>query len=224
MSLLEANHFPVASGRVHIPLIGASLAELRLAVPAEETPIQEGQAVTLAFETGETLETTCIRAGSDGAYWCIKVVGGKARMNTVLPPKYYQGIPISTVIRDLVGEAGEQIAEAGPDTVVTYYTRLEGPAWQLLGHALQESPDYSWRIHADGQLHIARWTWPDYPETLKVLESRPDRRRHVFPFTVGLQPGVRLKGSVGGVTVTLGHVELVTHWLGRQLRTEVWCV
>lgn len=222
MPVLNANSHPVSSGRISFPRSGRAVATLLLAVPAEDKPVLRFDPVTLLFEDGTTLETTCLDGGSNGAWWDVRLVGGAGKLDKVVPKRFYQGIPASTVAGDILRDCGEAAGTVDLPGTLNYWARLEQPAWQALGHLLKGFQGYAWRVGLDGRVNIGAEKWPEYSGIPDVLEADPAARRYVLGLAPDLAPGVSLKGILAGQQAALGNVERVLHRMEDKLRTEVW--
>lgn len=221
MALLLANTAPVSEGRITLPRTGRLTASLRLAVTS--APVSRGEAVTLRFETGESLATTCLDVGRDGGFWRLYLVGGAGGLDRLLRPKFYEGIPARTVLLDLLQEVGETPGEVDAPEVLLRYTRYAHPAWEELRRLLLLLQGRTWRIQPGGQVWVGRETWPAFAQRLRAVQYDAAQRRYWFTLVPALQPGVRLEGSVGGHEIQFGPVERVVHHIGRANRTEVFC-
>ncbi|AWR86257.1 hypothetical protein [Meiothermus taiwanensis] len=219
MSYLTANGIPVSSGVVTIPRIGRPLAELRL---GEEVPLAPGEAVILRFEDGTTYRTTARRGGPSAGITEVFLVGGYDGLSKILPPKDYEGVPASLVVRDLLTEAGEQPGELDLPTVFVRWARRGGTAAEALKAVMARLPDRAWRVLPDGTTWAGAEPWPQGPEGAVVSEAAPQRGWFSLLPTPALRPGVVLKGLWDGQVRELGRVERVIHQIGAKLRTAIY--
>lgn len=219
MSYLTANSIPVSSGVVTIPRIGRPLAELRL---GEEAALETGQAVTLRFEDGTTYRTTVRRSGPGAGTTEVFLVGGSDGLSKILPPKDYQGVPASLVVRDLLTEAGEQPGELDMPTVFVRWARRGGTAAEALKAVMARLPDRAWRVLPDGTFWAGNETWPQGPDGAVVAEAAPQRGWFSLLPMPALRPGVVLRGFWEGQVREMGRVERVIHQIGAKLRTAVY--
>lgn len=219
MSYLTANNIPVSSGLMTIPRIGRPLAELRLGEAAELAP---GEAVTLRFEDGSTYRTTVRRSGPSAGATEVFLVGGYDGLSSILPPKDYQGVPASLVVRDLLTEAGEQPGELDLPTVFVRWIRRGGPASEALKAVMERLPERAWRILPDGTTWAGTEPWPQGPEGAVVAEAAPQRGWFSLLPMPALRPGIVLKGLWEGQVRDIGRVERVIHQIGAKLRTAVY--
>ncbi|WP_337869850.1 hypothetical protein [Meiothermus sp.] len=221
MPVLLANNAKVSEGHINLPLTGRLTATLRLA--ADNASASRGEAVVLRFESGETFATTCLDVGRDGGFWRLYVVGGAGKLDMRLRPKFYEGVPARTILLDMLQEVGEAPGSLDAPETFARYTRYGYPAWQELRRVLLLLPERNWRIMPDGGVWVGRETWPMFAEELRASRYDFVQRRHWFPLTPALQPGVRLHGVAGGYEAQFGPVERLTHHIGPVLRTEVIC-
>jgi len=218
MSLLNANGIPVAEAYLSLPRVGRGVGSLVLGDSEGPAP---GEAVTLKWESGETLACTCVVAQKVRGWWSLSIALGAGKLSRVLPSRYYEGIPAATVAKDLLGEAGEAIGEIDLPGTLTRYVRREGPAYQQLS-ALLAGTDRAWRIQPDGKVWIGLDGYPQ-EGPVDVVKAHPQTRRYTLGLSPDLQPGVSLLGRLDGEERPLGKVDRVAHRVGKELRTEVWC-
>ena len=218
MSLLTANGIPVAEAYLSLPRVGRGVGSLVLGDSEGPAP---GAAVTLKWESGETLACTCVVAQKVRGWWSLSIVLGAGRLSRVLPSRYYEGIPAATVARDILSEAGEAIGEIDLPGILTRYVRREGAAYQQLS-ALLAGTDRTWRIRPNGKVWIGLDSYPQ-EGPVEVVRAHSEAQRYTLGLSPSLLPGVTLSGHVDGEERPLGRVERVAHRVGKQLRTEVWC-
>ncbi|MCX7802282.1 MAG: hypothetical protein N2313_04590 [Meiothermus ruber] len=218
MSLLEANGIPVIEASLSLPRVGRGVGFLSLAAP--QGP-RSGEPVRLRWQDGTEWFCTALRSGLERGSWRLEAVCGAGGLGRVLSRRYYQGIPAATVAKDILTEAGEEPGEIDLPGTFTHYVRPIGTAWELL-MALLAGTNRTWRVDLDGRVWIGVDSYPPQGP-VPVVRARPEARHYTLPLSPELQPGTTLRGVVGGVEQNLGKIERVTHWVGRELRTEVWC-
>jgi hypothetical protein len=219
MSYLKLDQSDVSSGIVTIPRTGRPTAELLLATDQVPAP---GKRVYLRFEDGTTYHMTVRASGPRNGFAEVLLVGGADGLGRLLPPKDYQGVPASLVVRDLFNEAGEIPGDIDLPTVFVRWQRMAGPAYSALAQVMARLPDKNWRVLPDGTVWAGKETWPAGPTGAVVAESAPVRGWYALLPLPALQPGVMLEALVEGQTRALGRVERVIHQIGARLRTAVY--
>jgi hypothetical protein len=152
MSVLTASGLPVARAAIHLPSQGRGWIEasLNLAVGLEPK-----EAVSLDFETGETIETTCARTWLDGGFLQVMLQLGAGKLGQVVPQKFYEGISAATVIRDLLYEIGEVPGQINAPQILTQWVRVAGNSASALS-SLCSSIGMDWRVGTDGKVHVVK--------------------------------------------------------------------
>jgi hypothetical protein len=219
MALLEANGIPVVEGVVSVPRTGRAVARVRLV--EADSPVAQGDAVVLAFESGPRHQMTCERAGPGIGGQRLLLVGGAGKLDQTLKPKSYQGIPAKLAILDVLNEVGERPGQIEANQVLTHYIRLGKPAYIELSRVLGEGQ--IWRCNPDGTIYVGLEQSLSYPNTPDVLEGDFSMSRFVLPLTPDLRPPMRLEAMFLGKLTALGRVERVDHHIGGRNRTEVLC-
>ncbi|MDX2122965.1 MAG: hypothetical protein SF070_18135 [Gemmatimonadota bacterium] len=222
MAILTANGVAVAEGTLNVPRTGrpAALLSLATALP----PAEVGGAVTLRFETGQEFAMTCTRTGPEKGGQQVRVVGGRGKLETVLGPRFYQGIPAQLAILDILNEAGETPGAVDAPELFTAYVRQAKPAWVELHRALDLLPGRVWRVRPDGAVFVGRETDATHPETPEVWEAGFGLGRYILPLSPALRVGERLRARYLGQVRDLGRLERVIHRIGPRSQTEVLCV
>lgn len=222
MALMTANRQPVARANVSIPRTGRVTARLLIAAPANEEPIVPGDRVDLQLGPARFV-TTCLRAGAAGAWWSVLVAGGAGKLDQVVRPKFYRGVPAAVIVKDTLAECREAAGEIDLPAFLPTWSRLGGPARQALTQVLEQFTDRSWRVLSTGEVWVGKESWAQYPRQVDVVEALALQRQYRLQLEPDLLPGVSLKGIVTGKPTDLGRVERVVHLVGPELRTEVYC-
>lgn len=214
MAFLTANDYPVGEGWLMVPRQGRALAEILIASAGKQKPIPEGAAVTLRFQDGTSYAMSCRWAGLDRGLWKVRLVAGKGKLSGMVRPKFYRGIPIKTVITDLLAEIGETPGTIQLSGAFERYVRRGEAGHQALATVLQKFPGHVWRFNRSGGVDVVSEAWPTGPE-IKILEEYHHEKRVVCRPVPGLLPGV---------VVSVGRVDRVKHNIGPALTTEVFYV
>lgn len=218
---LTANGQPVAEAVISYPRSGRIVGTVKLGVTA--STIKRGDAVTLKWQTNVEFKTTCTDGGSDGAFWRLKLVGGKGKLHNIVPVQYYQGIQAATIAKDLLREVGEEAGDIDLPEVLPRWVRQQRSAWVELQTLLQKFEDRVYRILLDGRVWIGKETWSKYGFAPTVLKADPSLNRYVLPIAPSLVPGMTLEGVLAGTKIAeLGKVGRVIHRVSHNLRTEAW--
>lgn len=216
MAYLELNGVSVAEGYLEVPAEGRWHAEVRMVADPGR-----GEAL-LRFEDGTAYRGVIRTVTPDKGLWRVAVVGGRGGLSRSLPPRYYQGIPLATVLRDLLNEAGEQAEVKAPE-IMLRWVRPATTAQQALRQALAGFPGLSWWVRPDGVVEVGPVQERNYPEPLIALEALPGQGWRLMA-TPDLQPRMRMMGIINGILTPMGRSERVAQRVGLRLSTEVWSV
>lgn len=212
MSLIEVNGFPCSRALIQLPLTGVGYADIKVAEHHINAPVNVDDAVEVTFETGETFQMTCVRAGKEVGFWRISAVLGAGKLNEQLSAKFYDSIPAKTVIAEIAEEVGEQVDKIEIGDIYAFYVRLASKASQALHTVLLPYDNFSWRMNVEGKLWVGEETWPESPEFDTVKES-PNNNSVLGLFNIGMMPGQ---------TSPYGQIDRVTHIIQpNSLRTEI---
>lgn len=162
MSYLTANGYPVTQNYesfIELPITGRAVAELYLAVPADDAPIAQGDSVLLEFQDGTQHVMAVTKAGAKGSAWGIECVAGKDKMATLLPARHYREVQAETLVIDIARELGEEISELKLEGFHSMYVRMRGQGFAVLDMLLDFMQAEGWRFNPDGGLRIGAETW-----------------------------------------------------------------
>lgn len=219
MSLLTANDIPVIDAHISLSRVGRGAASLALASSAGPAP---GESVILQFGSGQQMRCTCVMGQRVMGRWHAAAVFGSGKLHNINSSRYYEGIPAATVARDILNECGETPGQIDLPGTLTRYVRQSAPAYQQLA-ALLDGTNRYWRVQDDGSVWIGVDAYPNVGP-VNVLDANPAASRYLLRLNLEVRPGTALIGVLDGLEWPLGNVERVAHWIGRTLRTEVWCV
>ncbi|NJK42992.1 MAG: hypothetical protein HC933_00840 [Pleurocapsa sp. SU_196_0] len=186
MAVLTLNGIGVSSAEIALPITGRSYADVRL---GEIRPVGVGTVCTLEFETGDTIRMTVQRAGLEGGFPNLVLVGGANKLNQTLEAKHYQGAPLSLILSDIVQDAGETLGTVDAPMVMRHWLRARSNAMECLVNAAARADGRNWRIARDGKLSVAIETWAAHTRTLEVIEAHPETAHWVLEPDWGLEPG-----------------------------------
>lgn len=211
-----------ATGTLVFPRVGLATARVTVAVArGEDPPWQPGQQVSVSLVAGQesaTWRMTVCSVGPERGLVVAVLVGGKARLDSVLQPRYYLGPDAALVFRDLLEEAGEE-ADPGPglDRPMIRWLRPRMPAYDALRHLVAWlGPRYAWRATPEGRIWCGLEQPRDYAsaDELDYEADDPGGARAVVGFRPGIVPGVLVDGALVD--------RVVHHVLPSRRRTELW--
>lgn len=220
MSFLRLDNFPVSAATVTLPLSGRLVADLSLGTSGGP-PVQPGDRVTLAFQTGVEYACAVERAAPRGGFSQVRVVGGTGGLSRSIPARYYEGIQAEQVVRDLLTECGETVGDINLPGTLTRWVRPEGLAHESLTALLLRYPGFTWRAGAGGRVSVGPETWPERREALPVTEIHPAAGVFTVPVAPDLAPGMLVAFQRGGEIIRK-RVTRVEHRVGTTLQTLVF--
>lgn len=202
MSDVTLNGAPVVEATIHVPRVGNWSAELL--INADSPP--SGAAALEMF--GASWSGYVLRSGELAGRISVLLVGGAGGLWHQLEPRGYQGVPLGLVLRELLRDAGEQLAPSSTPAVLAtaldHWPRLRGTADRCLSQLLEGRGD--WRVLPSGAIWAGTETWPAAPDfEYQVIDAIPaEHRLELAAETAVLVPGVTLEGQ---------RVSTVTHRL-----------
>jgi hypothetical protein len=216
-AIVNGEH-PVSSGWLTVPLTGRPVAYLKLATPG--VPLKVDDPCTLEFQDGTTYRMTCARVGADGGFSRVVLVGGRARLETTLRAKHYEGIALATIARDAVTEAGERLGAVQLQGIAARWTRRAEPLVQTLEALVLGRQDLTWWLDASGAVHVGEPKWTARTGTINVLGDHPTANTFVCAVSPDLEPRRTVTVERAGAVFDVRAARIV-HRIGRQLRTEI---
>jgi len=173
-------------------------------------------AVTLDLD-GVILKGTAKQSGAFQGRVGAIVVGGSGRLHEELPAKFYDDVPLSLPLGEILSATAETLSATSDAAILgrqlQRWTRTGGkPAHHALGQLI-DAVGATWRHLEDGTLWVGTETWPEQQVEHELLdELSSDAHVVIAPQKLELRPGVTFLGR---------HVEHVTHRLtADELRTE----
>jgi len=107
-----------------------------------------------------------------------QVVGGAGKLATVLDAKFYQGMPLSVVIDDLMLGTGEKLSSTSTADLrshtVSRWTRPQSKASASLKQVADEMV-LSWRVLRDGTIWLGTESWASVSPTFDEIDRVPGR-------------------------------------------------
>lgn len=204
------NGYPLLSGTIRIPRVGAWSAEVEVRSDLSYT----GPA-TIALD-GTSFVGTSTRSSQKGpGRVACAVVGGAGGLETEVPARQYVGPKVSLVLGDILALAGEALAGAVSTAltgrVLTTWQRAAGTAKEALAQ-LAEALGVSWRVLLDGTIWLGTETWTEVAPECRVLDDDQATGTVTISLTPSLLPGTTFSGQ---------RLEHVRHELGAgEARTE----
>src|SRR5512133_140036 len=124
---------------------------------------------------GRVWKGTIVRSGENKGVLYVRIVGGAGGLSGVLPPRAYQGVPLSLPIQDVLTEAGETLSPTVDlsrfGAVVQKWNRSQGTAGAALANLLA-SAGATWRVLPDGTVWVGDETWPASGLTAYIYDQQ----------------------------------------------------
>lgn len=215
--------YPVVGGNFSI---GAGLWAADLVLEDSAPSVGAGCNLVVA---GTTRTGTVIASGAPYQQARCRLVGGAAKMSTILDPSDYRGYLACDILSDILSTAGESVGTVSLlDVYLQHWSRVKEPAYRAVQRLLRAAgmdgvvqtswSDLTWRVGRDGKINIYRDSWPTLnmdEDDLKVLSYLPTENvAQVAPETGELEPGYGLE-----VFEVVRKVDRVTYTLdGDQFR------
>jgi len=202
VSELVVNGAPVVSAVIEAHREGAWTADL--VIDSETAP---SGVVNVTDASGTVLlRGRVLRSEAPFGRAEVRLVGGVGALATVLPPRYYRGATVRTILADLARETGSTLADdlgAEASRELAAWVRVGGDdAVTALRHLLRAAlpAGWTWRARFDGSLWLGADSWPDViaPE-VEVVDRRPARgelvvRAATVAELLAIEPGQVFEG------------------------------
>lgn len=202
MSELVVSGAPVVSAVIEAHREGAWTADLVI-----DTETAPSGVVDVTDVSGTVLlRGRVLRAEAPFGRAEVRLVGGVGALATVLPPRYYRGATVRTILADLARETGSTLADdlgAEASRELAAWVRVGGDdAVTALRHLLRAAlpAGWTWRARFDGSLWLGADSWPDViaPE-VEVVDRRPARgelavRAATVAELLAIEPGMVFEG------------------------------
>lgn len=155
----------------------------------------------------------------------LRLIGGKAKYNTVVAPKGYRSIPAGIVLRDIVADCGETGIASTADqsllsTQLNAWSRFSMKASRAIHNVLQSLPNNPvWRVLSDGTLWIGyeSWTEVTLPDAT-IIETIPERNRITIASNDPLiLPGNSFKFTLTNQSTQTAKISYVQHDVGPSM-------
>ena len=202
MSELVVNGAPVVSAVIEAHREGAWTADL--VIDSETAP---SGVVDVTDASGTVLlRGRVLRSEAPFGRAEVRLVGGVGALATVLPPRYYRGATVRTILADIARETGSTLADdlgAEASRELAAWVRVGGDdAVAAIRHLLRAAlpAGWTWRARYDGSLWLGADSWPDViaPE-VEVVDRRPARgelvvRAATVAELLAIEPGMVFEG------------------------------
>ena len=194
MGMLRCNGAPVLKLALSLPRIGNWSADVEYDY---QTTLAVGDSVTLE-DNGLSWNGTVKRTGRNGARRHARVVGGKSKLGTELPPKSYVGTTARSIVADILSAAGETLERTSggePFNVVpTYWTRAGFSAGTELAR-ICAMIGADWRMLPEGTVWVGVESYPLQKFAHEEIEASPESASYVIGSErLELRPGVTFDG------------------------------
>lgn len=202
MSELVVNGAPVVSAVIEAHREGAWTADLVI-----DTETAPSGVVDVSDASGTVLlRGRMLRAEAPFGRAEVRLVGGVGALATILPPRYYRGATVRTILADLARETGSVIAEdlgAEASATLAAWVRVGGDdAVVAIRHLLRAAlpAGWTWRARFDGSLWLGADSWPDViAPGVEVVDKRAARgelvvRAATVAELLAIEPGQVFEG------------------------------
>lgn len=190
----------IISGSVYEPSVGVWHAELEV-----DTAEELSGPVTMLLD-GNAFTGTVKRGGVDGGRWLGRVVGGGAKLATILPAKSYISCPLSIPLADVMNESGESLdAASSPlsSDIVPAWVRSRDTAGNALS-AIATTAGKVWRVTRAGTILLSDQSFPNASVSFTTIKNdKAEAVLTVAPDTPALvQPATTVNGFAISYAVT----------------------
>jgi hypothetical protein len=212
-ALCSVSGVNVLNGLINIPRIGVWHADFEL----DSFTTFSGAAVSIQFGS-QTMVGTVTRSGSDASKRLrVRIVGGVAGLQTVLPPRSYGSVPLRIPLVDALSGAGETLSGTANPTVLatqlSAWSRMQGGTAGGVVGSLATAAGAAWRVLLDGSVWMGLETWPasSLPDTT-LIHSEPEKGRvTVASDAPAVLPGTAFSYTPPGSTQAVRNVSYVRH-------------
>jgi hypothetical protein len=202
-------------------LLSASIQEPRVgmwtAVIDVDSDVDLSGSVTIEID-GASWVGTITRGKQYAGRVHAQVVGGAGKLASVIDAKHYLGVPMLSVLNDLMNDTGEKLSPTTDSDVrnhaVSRWARTQDKAGKALRQVADETSS-SWRVLRDGSIWLGAETWAEIKPTYDEIDQVPGRDSiSIAPTSPIVTPGSTFVGR---------HVSRVTTRLdeGAGLRQEI---
>lgn len=165
---------------------------------------------------------TVVRGDTPTGALRTRIVAGANGLRAMVKPRDYHQPAFTTVLRDVLADAGEKASPTIVSAVLTrqmaHWTTLAMPAGQALRNLVElGAPGMSWRHLPDGTVWVGAEAWTPWPEALAETEVMAEDGVSVF--------GLEYPYLLPGYTIDdrkIDVVELTAE--GGKVRARVWWV
>lgn len=215
MALLSINDADVIQAEIRLPLFGRGSAKIVL---DDSNPVPERFA--LRFEGGTEFSMS-VAAQHQTDMTSIRAVLGARGLEKTIDQRFYEGIPIETVIRDILRDSGEAISSVKTTGFFNQYQRVKSTAAQALKNVLNEAKlEYGYGF--DGRVWVGLHQWQTHPETLEATSNAGASRMWCVDLNASLQPGFEYTIFDSNQEIQV-RVEMVEHLIYAEVQeTRLW--
>lgn len=215
MALLSINEANVIQAEIRLPLTGRGSAKIVL---DDGNPVSER--FTLRFESGTEFSMTAV-AQHPTDRTSIHAVLGTRGLEKTIAQRFYEGIPIETVIRDILRDCGEEVSSINATGFFNQYQRIKSTATQALKNVLNEVKlEYGYGF--DGRVWVGKHQWKTHPDVLEATSNTGASRMWCVDLNVGLQPGFEYTIFDSNQEMSV-RVEMVEHLIYAGIQeTRLW--
>ncbi len=217
MMIFTANGKKLLDAVIPEPARGAWVADIEV-----DSTEDLGTGITLELGTDKTRATfvaTKVRGEVYAGRWVGRIVGGRGKLSRDIDSRYYDSVPVRTVLNGLMADSGEEldplIAGGILARALARWERPFGPPKLALEDIANEL-GVTWRVTRAGKVWLGSESWAPVPIQTSEMSRGPTVGSVVLaPVEAPLvRPGTTFNGKRVSYVVTTLH--------GQKLRQEVW--
>lgn len=128
MADITVNGLAVLEARIFAGRMGNWTADLLVDAQTAQLVTEGGPANVSAYSGSMQFVGTVIRGDAFAQLVTLRVCGGKHGLPTVCTPRFYRNVPLSAPLKDVLGDAGEQLSGTSTAAALS----LASPFWTLI--------------------------------------------------------------------------------------------
>ena len=181
-----------------LDVLAATIQEPRYGVWSAVVDVSSETALSGRVELvvdGVTWSGTIVKGSVNAGRYHCQMVGGAAKLASVLPAKYYLGVPLSVVLSDIMMATGEELSPVTDDSVRSHSVSRWSRPQQKASAAIKQCADEMglvWRVTRGGPIWLGVEKWIVHTPKYDEIDRVPGRDSVLIaPEAPTLQPGVR---------------------------------
>jgi hypothetical protein len=186
MADVTINGLAVLEARIFTGRMGNWTGDLLVDAQTAQLVTQGGAADIQAYGGNLKLSGTVIRGDAFAQLVTLRICGGKHGLTTICKPRFYRGVPLSAPLKDVLGDAGEQLSGTSTAAALS----LASPFWTLIAQEASEALSMLvkagpsgciWRVLLDGTVFFGVDSYPDSSLTdFELLDYLPQEGLQVI--------------------------------------------